>query len=85
MAHLIKSPCPLEANSRLDSAVAESINRPSSTIAQPPCEAAGAAHSDPQVKPDASAQFRTEILRRYEAPFKSARPHDGLGLASGPD
>jgi hypothetical protein len=52
---------------------------------EPASEAAGAAHSGPQAKPDASAQFRTEILRRYEAPFKSARPHDGLGLASGTD
>ena len=78
MAHLIKSSCPLEGSSGLDSAAAELGNQPSSTIAEPASEAAGAAHSDPKLKPDASAQFRTEILRRYDAPFKSARPHDGL-------
>lgn len=78
MAHLSKSSCPLEVSGKLDPAAAELRNRPSSTIAPPASEAAGAAHSDPKVKPDASAQFRTEILRRYDAPFKSARPHDGL-------
>lgn len=78
MAHLSKSPCPLEGSSTVDTAAAELSNRPSPTIAEPASEAAGAAHSDPKVKPDASAQFRTEILRRYDAPFKSARPHDGL-------
>ena len=84
MAHLIKSSCPLEVSSSLDTAAAKLSNPPSSTM-EPASEAAGAAHSGPQAKPDASAQFRTEILRRYEAPFKSARPHDGLGLASGTD
>ena len=78
MAHLSKSSCPLEMSGKLDAAAAELRNRPSSTVAEPAAEAAGTAHSDPKVKPDASAQLRTEILRRYEAPFKSARLHDGL-------
>ena len=80
MAHLIKSSCPLEAGGKLDAAAGELSNRPLSTIAEPASGAAGTAHSEPKVKPDASAQFRTEILRRYEAPFKSARPHEGLSI-----
>ena len=78
MAHLIKSPCPLEGSSRVDTAAAELSNQPSPAIPEPVSAAAGAAHSDAKAKPDASAEFRTEILRRYDAPFKSARPHDGL-------
>ena len=78
MAHLIKSSCPLEVSGGLDSAAAKPGNRLSPTIPGPACEAAGAAHADPQGNPDDSAQFRAEVLRRYEAPFKSAWPQDGL-------
>jgi hypothetical protein len=37
-----------------------------------------AARLDPQAKPDDSAQFRAEMLRRAEAPFPPAWGHGGL-------
>jgi hypothetical protein len=37
-----------------------------------------AAHSAPQANVVASAQFREEILRRYEAPLPFPWPHGGL-------
>jgi hypothetical protein len=48
------------------------------TIPERSSEAAGAAHFDSQAKPDDSAQFRADILRRYEAPFTLAWRHGGL-------
>lgn len=78
MAHLIKSSSPREAGGKLDSAAAQSSNRLAPAIPEAASEAAGAAHSDPPANPDDSAQFRAGILRRYEAPFKSACPPDRL-------
>ncbi|HUD47673.1 MAG TPA: hypothetical protein VMR33_12630 [Candidatus Baltobacteraceae bacterium] len=43
-----------------------------------PPEAAQAAHSDLRVKPDDSAQFREDILRRYDAPLAPSWLHGGL-------
>jgi hypothetical protein len=40
--------------------------------------ASKAARLDPRAKPDASAQFRADLLRRSEAPFTPAGSDGGL-------
>jgi hypothetical protein len=52
--------------------------RPPTILERAPA-AGGAVHSDPQANLDDSTQFREDILRRYEAPFRfEGWLHSGL-------
>ena len=76
MAELMNASCPLEVNSRLESAATLSSN-PAAPIIPKRAAAAGAAAQAPsQASPDDSAQFREEIRRRYEAPLLLPRRHN---------
>lgn len=53
-------------------------NPPPLPIPERASTATKAAHFDPHAKPDNSAQFRADLLRRYDAPFALAWGHGGL-------